>query len=124
MSTTPVFFIDKSGRKSVGYDARILPNVADVYLKYRDKLNREGKTAPARYERIIVACELDPPQPPPLYFRMIVITVQGPSPERERLAVLVETTVQGSRYTLTRFPLGVTPPDSAVRPDVRLLERE
>lgn len=57
MSTTPVFFIDKAGRRSVGYDARILPNVADVYLKFRDSLNAMGKTIPARYQSIIAACD-------------------------------------------------------------------
>ncbi len=57
MSTTPLFFVDKSGRKSVGYDARMLPNVAEVYLKYRDSLFAEGKEIPERYRRIVAACD-------------------------------------------------------------------
>jgi len=57
MSTAPVFFIDKSGKKSVGYDARVLPNVADVYLKYRDACAKEGKAVTPRYEPLIKACD-------------------------------------------------------------------
>jgi hypothetical protein len=57
MSTTPVFFIDKSGRKSVGYDARMLPYVADVYLKYRDQMAKEKKKLPERYAGIVGACD-------------------------------------------------------------------
>jgi hypothetical protein len=29
-STTPIFFIGKSGKKEVGYDAKLLPMVAEV----------------------------------------------------------------------------------------------
>ncbi|MGH7651793.1 MAG: P63C domain-containing protein [Gemmatimonadaceae bacterium] len=57
MSTSPVFYISKTDVKSVGYDARILPNVADVYLKYRDRLLRDGKQIPDRYEKIFAACD-------------------------------------------------------------------
>lgn len=57
MSTTPVFFIDKAGRKSVGYDARMLPYVADVYLKYRDQMAKDEKKLPERYTRIVSACD-------------------------------------------------------------------
>ena len=57
MSTTPLFFVDKGGRKSVGYDAKVLPNVADVYLKYRDWMMEEGKVIPDRYRKIIAACD-------------------------------------------------------------------
>lgn len=57
MSTTPVFFIDKAGRKSVGYDARMLPFVADVYLKYRDHVAKGKKKLPDRYARIVAACD-------------------------------------------------------------------
>ena len=57
MSTTPVFFIDKTGAKALGYDARILPNVADVYLKYRDSVLVEGKELPARYRDMVRACD-------------------------------------------------------------------
>jgi hypothetical protein len=57
MSTTPLFFVDKGGKKSVGYDARILPNVADVYLKYRDSLLEDGSEIPDRYRKIFAACD-------------------------------------------------------------------
>jgi hypothetical protein len=56
-STTPIFFIDLNGRKAVGYDARLLPNVADVYLKYRDACLAEGKPIAPRYANIIRACD-------------------------------------------------------------------
>lgn len=57
MSTTPLFYIERSGKKSVGYDANILPSVADVYLKYRDSLLKEAKPIPGQYQRIITACD-------------------------------------------------------------------
>ena len=57
MSTTPVFYVDKSGKKSVGYDARMLPYVADVYLKYRDQVAKDRKKLPERYARIVAACD-------------------------------------------------------------------
>ena len=57
MSTTPIFYRTKSGGKSVGYDAELLPMVCEVYLKYRDdSLAREGKI-PAASEHIIRACD-------------------------------------------------------------------
>lgn len=57
-STTPVFFREKSGARSVGYDAQLLPKVADVYLKYRDALVAAKKPIPRQYEHIITACDL------------------------------------------------------------------
>lgn len=41
-STTPVFYRTKSGKKGVGYDANLLPRVAEVYLKMRDAALEEG----------------------------------------------------------------------------------
>jgi hypothetical protein len=56
-STTPIFFRDKSGKKAVGYDAELLPAVAEVYLRMRDAYLAEGKPVPAPYEQIVRACD-------------------------------------------------------------------
>lgn len=36
VSTAPVKYLDKNGKNQIGYDAKILPQVAEVYLKARD----------------------------------------------------------------------------------------
>jgi hypothetical protein len=56
-STTPVFFRDKSGKRAAGYDAELLPTVAEVYLRMRDALKAEGKSVPTQYEHIVAACD-------------------------------------------------------------------
>jgi hypothetical protein len=58
MSTTPIFFRDKSGKKGVGYDAELLPMVADVYLKLRDSFQAQGKEVPRQYRHIVQACDV------------------------------------------------------------------
>jgi hypothetical protein len=58
MSTNPIFYRTKSGGKGVGYDARLLPQVAEVYLKYRDDTLRNKKDIPERYERMIGAADI------------------------------------------------------------------
>ncbi len=57
-STTPLFYRAKSGTKGVGYDARLLPLVAEVYLKFRDAAVAERGEVPARYERMIAAADV------------------------------------------------------------------
>lgn len=57
MSTTPIFFRDHSGKKSVGYEAGLLPAVAEVYLRMRDALVAERKPIPTQYDHIIRACD-------------------------------------------------------------------
>jgi hypothetical protein len=68
MSTTPILFRLKSGARTVGYDAMLLPMICEVYLKFRDHLTEqlasEGatlkKAAEAhlkRYKHIIAACD-------------------------------------------------------------------
>lgn len=58
MSTNPIFYRTKSGGKGVGYDARLLPQVAEVYLKFRDATLQERKEIPSRYERMIAAADI------------------------------------------------------------------
>ncbi len=58
MSTNPIFYRTKSGGRGVGYDARLLPQVAEVYLKFRDAMLHERKEIPARYERMIAAADI------------------------------------------------------------------
>jgi hypothetical protein len=57
-STTPIFFRTQSGKRIVGYDAMLLPDVAEVYLKYRDDLHKHGKEVPTKYEGIVEACDI------------------------------------------------------------------
>ena len=56
-STKPVFYVTKSGGKGVGYDARLLPDVAEVYLRFRDFHLRESGSVPSRYEGMIAAAD-------------------------------------------------------------------
>jgi len=57
-STTPIFYRTKSGGKGVGYDAALLPQVAEVYLKFRDScLAAEGKI-PKQYAHIVAAADV------------------------------------------------------------------
>jgi len=57
-STTPIFYRTKAGGKGVGYDARLLKMVAEVYLKFRDAELKAHKEVPARYERMITAADI------------------------------------------------------------------
>ncbi len=57
-STTPIFFRTKSGQRMVGYDAELLPMVAEVYLKMRDNLLAQRKPIPRQYVHIIEACDM------------------------------------------------------------------
>lgn len=57
-STTPIFYRTKSGGKGVGYDARLLPMVAEVYLRFRDSELKERGAIPGRYEKMIVAADI------------------------------------------------------------------
>lgn len=58
MSTTPIFFRNASGAKGVGYDARLLPQVAEVYLKFRDKTLAEHGKVQAKYAHIVKAADI------------------------------------------------------------------
>jgi len=57
-STTPIFFKSKSGKKMVGYEAELLPMVAEVYLKMRDEFIKKGKSIPRNYAHIIETCDI------------------------------------------------------------------
>lgn len=56
-STTPIFFRGLTGKKAVGYDAQLLPQVCEVYLKLRDAYRAEKKEIPRQYEHIVQACD-------------------------------------------------------------------
>lgn len=58
LSTTPIFFRDKQGKRSVGYDAQVLPLVADVYLKLRDDCLQKQQPIPRQYQHIIKTCDM------------------------------------------------------------------
>lgn len=61
MSTTPIFYHMMEGGRGVGYDAVLLPNVAEVYLAFRDWCFKEYGEIPKRYARythIITQCDI------------------------------------------------------------------
>lgn len=57
LSTTPILFRLKDGRRTVGYEAELLPKVCEVYLKMRDACLRETGKVPTRYRHIIESCD-------------------------------------------------------------------
>lgn len=57
-STTPMFYRSKTGGRAVGYEAELLPRVAEVYLKFRDEALVETGKIPTRYKDIITACDI------------------------------------------------------------------
>ena len=57
-SSTPIFYRTKAGEKRVGYDAVLLPRVAEVYLRFRDQMLRDQGSIQRRYEHIILAADV------------------------------------------------------------------
>jgi hypothetical protein len=57
-STNPIFYRTKSGGRGVGYDARLLPQVADVYLQMRDAALGDRGEVPSRYKGMIAAADI------------------------------------------------------------------
>jgi len=58
VSTTPIFFKSKDGKKQVGYDAELLPKVCEVYLRFRDDCLASSGKVPTQYDHIIKACDI------------------------------------------------------------------
>lgn len=57
-STKPIFYLDEKGQRQVGYNALLLPGVAEVYLKMRDAHLASGAPVPKRYVPIVAACDI------------------------------------------------------------------
>ena len=57
-STKAVFYRTLKGGKGVGYEADLLPKVAEVYLRYRDHCMVTTGEVPERYEHIIKAADI------------------------------------------------------------------
>lgn len=57
-STTPMFYRTKAGGRAVGYEAELLPRVAEVYLQFRDEALSDKGKIPQRYKDIITACDI------------------------------------------------------------------
>ncbi len=57
-STTPVFYRTKKGGKGVGYDANLLPQVGEVYLRFRDAMLVEKGEIPTQYRHIVKAADI------------------------------------------------------------------
>lgn len=51
----PIFFRTRSGKKGAGYDAKLINEVAKVYLNYRDHCLRTAGQVPKRYQNMTVA---------------------------------------------------------------------
>jgi hypothetical protein len=56
--TNAVFYRTRSGGRGVGFDALLLPKVAEVYLRLRDDWIEKYDDVPEQYARIIKAAEL------------------------------------------------------------------
>jgi hypothetical protein len=56
-STTPILFGMKSGQRTVGYDAKLLPMVCEVYLRFRDHALAETGRVPRQYAHIVRHCD-------------------------------------------------------------------
>lgn len=57
-STIPILYETDKGEMLVGYDARLLPKVAEVYLSYRDHQNNNNSPILKQYEHIITAADI------------------------------------------------------------------
>ncbi len=58
VSTNPIFYRTLNGGRGVGYNATLLRQVAEVYLRFRDsEIQRKGKI-PQRYDHIIRAADV------------------------------------------------------------------
>lgn len=53
----PIFYLSKAGGKGVGYDAKLLPLVAEVYLKFRDQCLANAGRVPDRYVGMVAAAD-------------------------------------------------------------------
>ena len=53
-----MFYKTKRGKKGVGYDATLLPKVAEVYLRFRDACLIKNGNVPKRNEHIINAADI------------------------------------------------------------------
>jgi hypothetical protein len=57
-STAPIFYETSKGKIEAGYNALLLPKIAEVYLRYRDhELEISGKI-PKQYQHIIQAADI------------------------------------------------------------------
>jgi len=57
-STTPIFYRTKTGGRGVGYDAHLLPQVAEVYLRFRDEMLARRGEIPKQYTHIVRAADI------------------------------------------------------------------
>jgi hypothetical protein len=57
-STTPIFYLTKTGKRAAGYDAALLPKVCEVYLKFRDESLAKNGKIPKQYAHIVEACDI------------------------------------------------------------------
>lgn len=58
MPAKPIFYRTKNGKKAVGYDALLLPSVAELYLKLRDDFMSTRGSVPKSYQPYITASDI------------------------------------------------------------------
>jgi len=58
MPVKPIIYRTKNGTKTYGYDALLLPRVAELYLKLRDDMLRKHGQVAKRYEPYITASDI------------------------------------------------------------------
>lgn len=58
MASNPVQYRTKTGGKGIGYDARLLPKVAEVYLRFRDASTALKGGVPKRYINMVLAADI------------------------------------------------------------------
>jgi hypothetical protein len=58
MPAKPIVYRTQNGKKAIGYNALLLPKVAELYLKLRDDILAVGGTVPARHMPYIRASDL------------------------------------------------------------------
>lgn len=58
MASTPVYYRTKTGGRGIGFDARLLPKIAEVYLRFRDASIQSKGRVPKRYENMVAAADI------------------------------------------------------------------
>jgi hypothetical protein len=58
MPAKPIIYRTKNGKKALGYDALLLPKVAELYLKIRDDMMQKYGKVPNRYQPYVIASDI------------------------------------------------------------------
>jgi len=58
MPAKPIIYRTKDGSKALGYNALLLPRVAELYLKLRDDMTKKHGRVPKRYQPYVIASDI------------------------------------------------------------------